>query len=316
MKRFALLMMAMCLAGNAIAAPAPKAAKTPKAAKPSCCGTCVASKATLAKMQAAVVKHAGKVITKQAPAPKTKGCPTIEELAAAGLVDAATVAQWDLCYKAGKLCCVTKVVGAAATPQATLKNLVAGIKAGNGKVIGACFAGTAESKATLVSQMEMFPLMSEFATKMKKAYGENALGGGMKIPDMGALLSKMADAKITIDGDTATAKMDTKDLPQGLPAGAGNMTLNKVKGAWVIKNPMAGQTVPPQAMEMQKVIMGALKKTIKDLLPQIGKEGVTAKDIQMKLQMAMMKALQSAMPQGGMPGGPMPEENPGGGAEF
>ncbi len=278
----------MCLASmGAAKKPAPKVDPL-KAAKEK-----AAKAAATTAVKNALDVHAMMVKEKKTPAPATPGCPTMAELSKAGLIDALTAGQWTVVYKAGKYGGVMRPQGAAATPKGTLNNLTEAMKAGDAKRLAACFAGPAEEKKVIVIQLETMCVMYQFSEAMEKAYGKEAVKRGMMGGAKDAL-KQLQTARVAVEGDTAKVFMTREGRPERTRP---EMTMNKIDGLWYIENPMKrdGHQMPKQMMERQEKMIAAMKAAVKGILPEIGKKGVTAEQINKKLEAAMQAAMKGMM---------------------
>ncbi len=299
----------MCLVAMSAKKPATPATPDPKAVAAK---KAAAAKEALAKLAAktavknALDVHAMMVKEKKTPAPATPGCPTMAELTKAGLIDDLTAGQWQIEYKKGKLADVIRPAGAAGTPKGTLANLAEAMKAGDTKRLAACFAGTAEEKKTIVMQLETMCLMYKFSEAMEKEYGKEALKRGM-MGDVKDALKQLQTARVETEGDTAKVFMTREGRPERERP---EMTMTKTNGLWYIENPMKeqGRQMPKQMIEQQEKMIKAMKAAVAGIMPEIGKEGVTAEEINKKLKAAMEAAMKEMM--GGAMEGAMIEDKP------
>jgi len=174
----------------------------------------------------------------------------------------------------------------ATTPQIAIKNMQQAMLDNSPADFAACFDATDTEKEALVVILQFFVTIEDFVAKMEKAYGENSTQFARANP-MGDFRSpKWVDSfTFVVDGDKATAA-----LGEGKP-----IDLLKKEGVWLLDVDGMAQGPADKNLAFAKKMFTTLNAAVKEQLPKIGKEGVTAKQIDEAIGKAMMKVMMELM---------------------
>ncbi len=170
--------------------------------------------------------------------------------------------------------------GAGATPEETLANVAAAFRSGDSAAMLSCYKTNDQGKRAMEAMVPVAKVMIEFSEKMEAAYGEEA---GKVFGNNGPknMADNLAKAKITIDGDKATAQVAGERKP---------MNMVKENGVWLVVDEDMATASKAKVDAMLKEVV-PMKKALESIMSEIGKEGVTMEDIMQKLENAMKEAM-------------------------
>ena len=169
--------------------------------------------------------------------------------------------------------------GAGKTPRATMVNLAAAIRTGNDQAIRNCFALFPHEKPILDVMVKLLKISHTFGNKLEVIYGKEGVAkfdGESPMGNPGRNLNRM---KIRIRDNWAEVDI--------LTAGA---KLFKVGTTWRV----CGTPMPASRVQGYVEPLEIKCKVLKQILPEIGKQGSTAKSIERKVAEAYAKLRREA----------------------
>ena len=187
------------------------------------------------------------------------------------------------------------------TPQEVLTNMANAMADGDRDAYLACFKGTEEEIGVMMTIFDASCAAQSFGEKLTAAYGKESLGGAtaswgagpLRPPDPQKLL---AQAEFDVQGTTAVVRQKGAQDADAGPNNAIHMI--REGGRWYIK---AASMVPTGQAAKMRSIMEKFPGIYEELEKEIGKEGVSAQDIQqmfaVKFMSVVMEGAQQQQPE-------------------